>query len=184
MATEDSLEEGAPESGDEQTDDPEMANPDDLDFSQYQPPVDTGHEEVQDNGDKGNEVFDEMEADKLPQHTEHDLHLELMEGSRPLQGPLYLKGPKEMAELRNLNEITIKNQVPMPLIEEQLFLLRKAKIYTKLDLQVAYNLIHIVKGDEWRTAFSTQLGLYKYLVMPFGLVNVPAHFQSFINNIF
>ncbi|UTT96883.1 hypothetical protein NDA17_004663 [Ustilago hordei] len=129
-------------------------------------------------------VFDEMEADKLPQHTEHDLHLELMEGSRPLQGPLYLKGPKEMAELRNLNEITIKNQVPMPLIEEQLFLLQKAKIYTKLDLQAAYNLIHIVKGDEWRTAFSTQLGLYKYLVMPFGLVNVPAHFQSFINNIF
>ncbi|SAM61749.1 related to retrotransposon nucleocapsid protein [Ustilago bromivora] len=46
------------------------------------------------------DVFDEVEADKLPHHTKHDLHLKLMEGSRPLQGPLYLKGPKEMAELR------------------------------------------------------------------------------------
>ncbi|KAJ1593677.1 hypothetical protein NDA12_005341 [Ustilago hordei] len=73
---------------------------------------------------------------------------------------------------------------PLPLIEEQLFLLRKARIYTKLDLRAAYNLIRIAKGDEWKTAFGTQLGLYEYLVMPFGLANAPAHFQSFINDIF
>ncbi|KAJ1601851.1 hypothetical protein NDA14_007081 [Ustilago hordei] len=46
------------------------------------------------------DVFDEVEADKLPHHTEHDLHLELIEGGKPPQGPLYLKGPKEMSELR------------------------------------------------------------------------------------
>ncbi|SOV04244.1 uncharacterized protein UDID_17035 [Ustilago sp. UG-2017a] len=121
------------------------------------------------------DVFDEVEADKLPHHTEHDLHLELIEGGKPPQGPLYLKGPKEMSELR---------RAPLPLIEEQLFLLRKARIYTKLDLRAAYNLIRIAKGDEWKTAFGTQLGLYEYLVMPFGLANAPAHFQSFINDIF
>ncbi|KAJ1575625.1 hypothetical protein NDA12_000385 [Ustilago hordei] len=170
------------------------------------------------------DVFDEVEADKLPHHTEHDLHLELIEGGKPPQGPLYLKGPKEMSELRRyldenlekgfirpsksparspvlfvpkkdgglrlcvdyrgLNEITVKNRAPLPLIEEQLFLLRKARIYTKLDLRAAYNLIQIAKGDEWKTAFGTQLGLYEYLVMPFGLANAPAHFQSFINDIF
>ncbi|SYW74704.1 uncharacterized protein UHO2_01570 [Ustilago hordei] len=170
------------------------------------------------------DVFDEVEADRLPQHTEHDLHLELIEGSRPPQGPLYLKGPKEMSELRKyldenlakgfigpsksqarspvlfvpkkdrglrlcvdywgLNEITVKNRAPLPLIEEQLFLLWKAKFYSKLDLRAAYNLIRIAKGDEWKTAFGTQLGLYEYLVMPFGLANAPAHFQSFINVIF
>ncbi|KAJ1038464.1 hypothetical protein NDA10_004399 [Ustilago hordei] len=85
---------------------------------------------------------------------------------------------------RGLNEITVKNRAPLPLIEEQLFLLRKARIYTKLDLRAAYNLIQIAKGDEWKTAFGTQLGLYEYLVMPFGLANAPAHFQSFINDIF
>ncbi|KAJ1595849.1 hypothetical protein NDA14_004774 [Ustilago hordei] len=170
------------------------------------------------------DVFDEVEADKLPHHTEHDLHLELIEGGKPPQGPLYIKGPKEMSELRRyldenlekgfirpsksparspvlfvpkkdgglrlcvdyrgLNEITVKNRAPLPLIEEQLFLLRKARIYTKLDLRAAYNLIRIAKGDEWKTAFGTQLGLYEYLVMPFGLANAPAHFQSFINDIF
>ncbi|SYW86509.1 uncharacterized protein UHO2_04007 [Ustilago hordei] len=170
------------------------------------------------------DVFDEVEADKLPHHTKHDLHLELIEGGKPPQGPLYLKGPKEMPELRRyldenlekgfirpskspaqspvlfvpkkdgglrlcvdyrgLNEITVKNRAPLPLIEEQLFLLRKARIYTKLDLRAAYNLIQIAKGDEWKTAFGTQLGLYEYLVMPFGLANAPAHFQSFINDIF
>ena len=65
-----------------------------------------------------------------------------------------------------------------------MFLLCKARIYSKLDLRAAYNLICIVDGDEWKTAFGTQLGLYEYLVMPFGLANAPAHFQSFINHIF
>ncbi|SAM81821.1 uncharacterized protein UBRO_20618 [Ustilago bromivora] len=83
-----------------------------------------------------------------------------------------------------LNEITIKNQAPLPLSEEQLFLLQKAKIYSKLDLWAAYNLIHIASGNEWKTVFGTQLGLYEYLVMPFSLANALAHFQSFINNIF
>ena len=46
------------------------------------------------------EVFDEVEADKLPPHMENGLQLELAENSKPPQGPLYLKGPKEMAELR------------------------------------------------------------------------------------
>ncbi|KAJ1038011.1 hypothetical protein NDA10_005682 [Ustilago hordei] len=160
----------------------------------------------------------------MPHHIEHDLHLKLIEGGKPPQGPLYLKGPKEMSELRRyldenlkkgfirpskspaqspvlfvpkkdgglrlcvdyqgLNKITVKNRAPLPLIEEQLFLLRKARIYTKLDLRAAYNLIQIAKGDEWKTAFGTQLGLYEYLVMPFGLANALAHFQSFINDIF
>ncbi|KAJ1036699.1 hypothetical protein NDA10_005917 [Ustilago hordei] len=128
------------------------------------------------------DVFDEVEADKLPHHTEHDLHLELIEGV--LFVPKKDGGLRLCVDYRGLNEITVKNRAPLPLIEEQLFLLRKARIYTKLDLRAAYNLIRIAKGDEWKTAFGTQLGLYEYLVMPFGLANAPAHFQSFINDIF
>ncbi|KAJ1039706.1 hypothetical protein NDA10_003202 [Ustilago hordei] len=128
------------------------------------------------------DVFDEVEADKLPHHTKHDLHLELIEGV--LFVPKKDGGLRLCVDYRGLNEITVKNRAPLPLIEEQLFLLRKARIYTKLDLRAAYNLIRIAKGDEWKTAFGTQLGLYEYLVMPFGLANAPAHFQSFINDIF
>ncbi|KAJ1041202.1 hypothetical protein NDA10_004095 [Ustilago hordei] len=86
-------------------------------------------------------------------------------------------GLRLCVDYRGLNKITVKNRAPLPLIEEQLFLLRKARIYTKLDLRAAYNLIRIAKGDEWKTAFGTQLGLYEYLVMPFGLANAPAHFH-------
>ncbi|SPC62440.1 related to retrotransposon nucleocapsid protein [Ustilago sp. UG-2017b] len=93
-------------------------------------------------------------------------------------------GLRLCVDYRWLNEITVKNRAPLPLIEEQLFLLRKAKIYSNLDLRAAYNLICIAQGDKWKTAFGTQLGLYEYLVMPFGLANAPAHFQSFINDIF
>ena len=46
------------------------------------------------------DVFCEVEADKLPPHTGHDLEIEIEPGSKPPQGPLYLKGPKEMEELR------------------------------------------------------------------------------------
>ncbi|KAJ1573507.1 hypothetical protein NDA11_003440 [Ustilago hordei] len=137
------------------------------------------------------DVFDEVEADKLPHHTEHDLHLELIEGDHRRarhdhQCSSYQRRMEvsDSVDYRGLNEITVKNRAPLPLIEEQLFLLRKARIYTKLDLRAAYNLIRIAKGDEWKTAFGTQLGLYEYLVMPFGLANAPAHFQSFINDIF
>ncbi|KAF6767282.1 reverse transcriptase, partial [Kalmanozyma brasiliensis GHG001] len=93
-------------------------------------------------------------------------------------------GLRLCVDYRGLNEVTVKNRAPLPLIEEQLFLLRNAKIYTKLDLKAAYNLVRIADGDEWKTAFGTQLGLYEYLVMPFGLANAPSHFQSLVNSIY
>ena len=39
------------------------------------------------------------------------------------------------------------------------------------------------KGDEWKIAFYIRQGLYKYLVMLFRLINAPATFQAFINNV-
>ncbi|SYW81941.1 uncharacterized protein UHO2_00426 [Ustilago hordei] len=120
------------------------------------------------------DVFNEVEADKLPHHMEHDLHLELMEDSRLPQGPLYLKGPKEMAELRKyLNENLAKGFIrpsKSPARSPVLFVPKKDG--------------GLRLWDEWKTAFGTQLGLYEYLVMPFSLANVLAHFQSFINHIF
>ncbi|XP_051727379.1 differentially expressed in FDCP 8 homolog isoform X1 [Ctenopharyngodon idella] len=87
-------------------------------------------------------------------------------------------------DYRGLNNVTVKFRYPLPLVPAALEQLREAKIYTKLDLKSAYNLIRIKEGDEWKTAFLTTSGHYEYQVMPYGLANAPAVFQSFINKIF
>lgn len=84
-------------------------------------------------------------------------------------------------DYRGLNEVTIKNRHPLPLVQESLDRLAGAKIYTKLDLRDAYHRIRIKEGDEWKTAFRTRYGHYEYCVMPFGLANAPATFQAYIN---
>ncbi|KAI5449330.1 hypothetical protein NCC49_004831 [Naganishia albida] len=86
-------------------------------------------------------------------------------------------------DYRQLNNMTVKNRYPLPLIQESLDRLRSAKIFTKIDLRGAYNLIRIAKGEEWKTAFRTRYGLFEYLVMPFGPTNAPASFQAMINDV-
>ncbi|KAL0180441.1 hypothetical protein M9458_025883, partial [Cirrhinus mrigala] len=93
-------------------------------------------------------------------------------------------GLRPCIDYRGLNNVTVKYRYPLPLVPSALGQLREARIYTKLDLRSAYNLIRIREGDEWKTAFLTTRGHYEYLIMPYGLANSPAVFQSFINEIF
>ena len=82
-----------------------------------------------------------------------------------------------------LNNSTIKNRYPLPLIGESLDRLGRAKQFTQLDLTSTYYRMRIRKGDEWKTAFRTRYGHFEYQVMPFGLTNAPASFQGYINKI-
>ena len=86
-------------------------------------------------------------------------------------------------DYRALNEITKKDRHPLPLINEALDRLGGARYFTNLDIKYAYHNIRIKEGDEWKTTFSTKLGTYEYLVMPFGLCNAPAAFQQWINEV-
>lgn len=92
-------------------------------------------------------------------------------------------GLRFCVDYRGLNEITIKNKYPIPMIRETLHHLTNARFYTKLDLVAAFNTLRVREGDEWLTAFNTRYGLYESLVMPFGLSNAPSTFQAFINKI-
>lgn len=85
-------------------------------------------------------------------------------------------------DYRALNEITVKNKYPLPLLDAAFAPLHRAQIFSKLDLRNAYYLVRIREGDEWKT-FNTPLGHFEYLVMPFTPTNTPAMFQSLVNDI-
>jgi hypothetical protein len=84
---------------------------------------------------------------------------------------------------RGINEGTIKKRYPLPLLQDTLMNLSKAKWFVKLDIHGAYNLIRMAEGKEWKTAFRTRYGLFESLVMPFGLTNAPATFQNYIKDV-
>ena len=92
-------------------------------------------------------------------------------------------GLRFCVDYQALNAITVKNQYPLLLIKEILERVCKAKIFSKIDIIAAFNKLRIREGEEWKTAFRTQYGLYEYLVMPFGLANGPSFFQTYINDV-
>ena len=87
-------------------------------------------------------------------------------------------------DYRKLNQVTIKDKMPLPLIREVIDKLKEAKYFNKLHLIWEYNNIRIKEGDEWKAAFLTNKGLFEPQVMYFGLCNSPGTFQRMMNSIF
>jgi hypothetical protein len=87
-------------------------------------------------------------------------------------------------DYRKLNDMTIKNKYPLPLISELIDTLQNAKYFTKLDVHWGYNNVRIKEGDKFKVAFRTNQGLFEPLIMFFGLTNSPTTFQTMMNNIF
>ena len=87
-------------------------------------------------------------------------------------------------DYRYLNEWTVKNAYPLPLISDIMDKLKGAKYFTKLDVRWGYNNVRIRQGDEWKAAFKTKFGLFEPTVMFFGLCNSPATFQAMMDHIF
>ncbi len=76
-------------------------------------------------------------------------------------------------DYRGLNNITVKNTYPLPLMSSAFERLQGAFFFTKLDLRNTYHLVRIREGDEWKTAFNTPRGTLNIAFFLLGFPTLP-----------
>ncbi|GKA18449.1 putative reverse transcriptase domain-containing protein [Tanacetum coccineum] len=84
-------------------------------------------------------------------------------------------------DYRELNKLTVKNQYPLPRIEDLFDQLQGSSVYFKIELRFSYHQLRVRDEDIPKTAFRTCYGHYKLQVMPFGLTNAPVVFMDLMN---
>lgn len=124
---------------------------------------------------------------EVKRQIEEGLHMGWIQASEsPWAAPILFVhkkggGLRMCIDYRALNKVTIRNQYPLPRIDDMFDSLHKAKYFTSLDLASGYHQIRIPEEDREKTAFRTPFGLFEYKVLSFGLTNAPATFQAAMN---
>jgi len=130
------------------------------------------------------------EEEALNQWLDKQLKASLIVESKSRYVAPYFYIPKKDGSLqlvqdyRKLNQVTIKDKTPLPLIGEVIDKLKEAKYFNKLDLIWEYNNVRIKESNEWKAAFLMDKGLFEPQVIYFGLCNLLGIFQRMMNSIF
>ena len=128
------------------------------------------------------DIIDQMLRDKIIRHS-----------TSPWNSPIILAKKNEDAskkekwrlvvDFRRLNEVTIGDSYPLPLITDILGALGKARYYTTVDLASGLHQVPLREEDRQKTAFSTPGGYFEFCNMPMGICSAPATFQRLMNTV-
>ena len=86
-------------------------------------------------------------------------------------------------DYRALNKVTRKFVWPMPKVEDIFSQLNGAKYFSTLDLRAGYHHIGLTMDSIPKTAFTSPIGKYEYVKVPFGLAQVLAYFQELMTGV-
>ncbi|KAA3461200.1 reverse transcriptase [Gossypium australe] len=83
----------------------------------------------------------------------------------------------------SLNKVTIKNKYSLLRIDDLFDQLKRATVFSKIDMRSGYYQLRVKESDVPKITFRTRYGHYEFLVMPFGLTNAPIFVVVFIDDI-
>ncbi|PHJ20548.1 retrotransposon ty3-gypsy subclass [Cystoisospora suis] len=92
----------------------------------------------------------------------------IVPSSSPIAAPVFFvekKGTEDLflvMDYRELNKITIKNDYPMPRLQDLIDRLGKAQWFSKLDSTSGYYQVQVAEPDQWKTTFRTRYGTFQF----------------------
>jgi hypothetical protein len=106
----------------------------------------------------------------------------------PMASPLVLvkqKGKTRICvDYRAINEITTPDVFPQERIDDILASFEGCRWFSSVDTTSGYWQVPVDEGSSDFTAFRCERGVFRWKVLPFGLINAPSHFNRWLNRIF
>ncbi|XP_057520819.1 uncharacterized protein LOC130801075 [Amaranthus tricolor] len=144
--------------------------------------------ELRDLIEQYRDVFPEDLPLGLPTLRGIEHQIDLVPGASLPNKPAYKTNPMETKELqRQVEELMqmgyVRESLSPCAVPTLLDELAGSQWFSKVDLRSGYYQTRMKEGDEWKTTFKIKYGLYKWLVMPFGLTGAPSTFMRLINEV-
>lgn len=117
------------------------------------------------------------------------LNQSIIQESRSLSiSPVVSVGKKDdfwrlCVDYRALNDKTIKDKFPIPVVDELIEELADNFVFSKIDLKYGYHQLRVHNEDVYKTTFKSYNSHYEFLVMLFGLNNALTSFQAWMNHV-